>query len=206
MNHRLSLDILRLNLLSATWHRACQIELEETPIQHYGFLVREIVMGIKLLAFVLVFIFLAHSPLAVAQETTGENEWVAVRGVPFGDKLVIEMKDGKTIKGRFKAVSNRILTLSRNQATTDVDLKNIQRVHREVGGSRVKSALIGAGVGAATGAAIGVGATVGNEANRREGFHILAGVVLGMIGAGIGAAAGVIAGSRSKRILIFEVK
>jgi hypothetical protein len=163
-------------------------------------------MGIKLLALGLLFIFLTHAPLAIAQETTGENEWAAIRSVPIGDKLVIEMKDGKTIKGQFKGVSNRIVTLSRNQTTMELDLINVQKVYREVGRSRVKSTFIGAGVGAAAGAAIGVGATVGNEANRREGFHILAGVVLGTIGAGIGAAAGAIAGSQSKRILIFEVK
>ncbi len=163
-------------------------------------------MKMKLFAFALVFILLMHTPFVLAQDATRQNEWSAIRAVPFGDKLVIEMKDGKTIKGQFKGISDRTLTLSQNKATTDLELINLERVYREVGRSLVKSTLIGAGVGAATGAAIGFGVTVGNEANRREGFHILAGVVLGTIGAGIGAAAGLIAGSKSKRILIFEAK
>jgi hypothetical protein len=164
------------------------------------------VMGIKLLALGLALLFLIQAPLAVAQDAAGQKEWAAIRAVPFGDKLVIEMKDGKTLKGRFKAVSDRILTLSQNRDATDVERIHIQRVYREGGRSLLKSTLVGAGAGATTGAAIGVGITVGNQANRREGFHILAGVVLGMIGAGIGAAAGLIAGSKAKRILIFEAK
>jgi hypothetical protein len=206
IDHQLYLKYLKLSLPIAIWHTACHIPLEDTRILHPGSLAQEMVMGIKLLAFGLAFLFLIQAPLAVAQDATGQKEWATIRAVPFGDKLVIEMKDGKTLKGRFKAVSDKTLTLSQNRGATDVELINLQRVYREGGGSRVKSTLMGAGVGAATGAAIGVGVTVGNEANRREGFHILAGVVLGVIGAGIGAAAGLIAGSRSKRVLIFEAK
>ena len=163
-------------------------------------------MGMKLLTLGLAFILLAHSPLAVAQEKpTQQQEWSAITTVPVGSELVVEMKDGKTIKGKLRAVSTGTLTLSRNNAATDLNLINARKVYRMVGRSRLKSALIGAGVGAGTGAAIGVGATVGNEVNRREGYTALFGVVFGILGAGIGAVAGAVAGNK-KRLLIYEAK
>ena len=162
-------------------------------------------MGRKLLVLSLAFTLLAHSPLAVAQETTGQPEWSAIRAVPFGDELVIEMKDGKTVKGKLSVVSDRTLTLSRNNRTTDLDLLNVRRAYRVVGESRgAKSALMGAGIGAAAGAAIGVG--VDYALSDGHGTAPYAALVMGSLGAGIGATVGAIFGRKSKRILIYEAK
>jgi hypothetical protein len=75
-----------------------------------------------------------------------------------GDKLDIQLKTGKTIKGEFHLSTDAALTISADNGTRSIDRNDVRTVNRISGSSVAKSTLTGTAVGAAgatTGAAIG---------------------------------------------------
>jgi small nuclear ribonucleoprotein (snRNP)-like protein len=141
----------------------------------------------------------------LAQQGNASNDWATVMAVSPGEKLSVELKDGKKIKGRLRTVSDSMLTLDRDSKSSDLSRDSISRVYRLVGsaGKSVgKAAAIGAGIGA--GAGIGVGIASGGYETLSRGE--VAGI-LGVVGAGIGAGIGAIVGglgSKETRVLVYQ--
>ncbi len=141
----------------------------------------------------------AQAP-ASSQLTTGM--WANVETVPPGDKLVVKLKDGGTVKGTLSSVTDTRLTLSCKIKTTEVEQGDIVRVYRVAGSSPAKSALIGAGAGAAGGAVIG--AVAGRDWVIKTAASVPIGATLfGVIGSVVGYAVGK---ARQKRVLIYDAR
>jgi len=142
---------------------------------------------------------------AMAQQVTAASDWSAVTAIAPGEKLSIELKDGKKMKGRLRTVSDSVVTLERDSKTSDVSRDSISRVYRIVGsaGKSVgKAAAIGAGIGGGIGIGLGIASGGYEDIGRGE-----IAAVLGAVGAGLGAGIGAIVGglgSKEKRVLIFE--
>lgn len=141
--------------------------------------------------------------IALAQQDSARNDWAAVKALAPGDKVAIDLKDGKTIKGSVTNSSDQELTMERNGKAQPIARDSIARVYRYVGKpAKGKYALIGAGIGAAA----GTGAGAIKYSPHSDDSEIYIGMGL-MIGAGIGALAGMAFGAAKRRqVLIYESK
>jgi len=142
----------------------------------------------------------------LAQSTSTTNNWAAVTTVPSGQKLIVELKTGKKIKGKFGSASETAVTLARGKNAEDIKRSDIRKVYSENGVSATKSTVIGTAIGGGTGAVLGA-AIGGCDPNAfctigRGGSAAL----LGVLGAGIGAITGFVVGKvRQKKVVIYEV-
>ena len=75
---------------------------------------------------------LASSLQQAAQDVPAPSEWSAVRAVPPGAELVTKLKNGQTVKGRLKVISDIHLTLARGRRSFDLDRQNVWQIHRVV--------------------------------------------------------------------------
>ena len=144
---------------------------------------------------------------AMAQQGTASTDWSAVTAISPGEKLRIELKDGKKINGRLHTVSDSMITLERGSKTNDVSRDSISRVYRMVG-STGKSVGKAAAIGAAIGGGIGVGLGIASGGYEDISRGEIA-AILGVVGAGLGAGVGAIVGglgSKEKRVLVYESK
>jgi hypothetical protein len=134
---------------------------------------------------------LAHAAPASAQTRRATpDDWAALQTLSPGQKIVVRLKDGDRLTGRFDSVTDLLINFTDGRRKVSLTRESVQRVQLDRGNSRGKGALFGAAVGAGAGFAFGsiiyfpfrddmVGATVPASA------------ALGaMIGAGVGAATG----------------
>ncbi|HZI20152.1 MAG TPA: hypothetical protein VEY09_16325 [Pyrinomonadaceae bacterium] len=149
---------------------------------------------------------LTHPSISLAQGAPAPNEWSIVKIVPPGDELVVKLKNGQTIKGRLKVISDVHLTLARGQKSFDIDRQDVRQIHRIVPKSAAKPTLIGAGTGAAIGAGGIAIAVAADESGGDDGEAAAAILGVALIGAGIGALVGLAFGSRQKKVLIYEAR
>jgi hypothetical protein len=128
------------------------------------------------------------------------HEWSVVQAVAADERLILKLKDGKTIEGKMIEASETNLTLSRNSKVVNIPRASILQIHHSKGkAAKGKWAMIGAGVGGAAGA--GIGAAKANSIIDDGEIYTVAGLV---IGAGVGAVGGVVFGaSRRQRELIY---
>lgn len=132
--------------------------------------------------------------------TPTQNNWQAIA---INDELFVELKNGKTVKGRVKTVDDQTLNLTRSwRRTTAVNKPDVQRVYRLTPKSAKKATLIGMAIGAGIGAAWGTNEYYeGGESG--EQYLI---VVPAALGAGLGALTGYLVGKGKRRTLIYESK
>lgn len=163
-------------------------------------------MYLRTLSFLLIVSTLIMSVTpAWAQQAGVSGDWSTVQAIAPGEKVSIETRDGKKMKGRLRSVSDTMVTLDRDSKTSDLSRDSISKVYRLVG-SAGKSVGKAAAIGAAIGGGIGVGlgvASGGYEDLSRGEIAAIAGAVLGVIGAGIGAVVGGL-GSKEKKVLIYQ--
>ena len=155
------------------------------------------------LAFLLL---MTHPSNSLAQGAPAPNEWSVVKTVPPGDELTVRLKNGQTIKGRLKVISDVHLTLARGQKSFDVDRQDVRQIHRIVPKSAARPALIGAGTGAAIGAGGIAIAVAADESGGDDGEAAAAILGVAILGAGIGALVGLAFGSRQMKVLIYEAR
>jgi len=142
---------------------------------------------------------------ALAQQATVSSDWSTVQAIAPGEKVSIETKDGKKMKGRLRSISDTMLTLDRGSKTSDLGRDSISKVYRMVGAagrSVGKAAAIGAAIGGGVGVGLGVAAGGYEDLGRGE----LAGI-LGVVGAGLGAGLGAVVGalgSKEKKVLVYQ--
>lgn len=139
-----------------------------------------------------------------AQPQTLRSDWAAVAGLQAGDRLVIELRTGKSVAGQLINVADTGMTVSVRGKDTVVNKPEVRKVYRVTGNSAKNGALAGTIVGAAAGA--GLGAAAGCD---RSGFLCLDRRQTIPAGAAVGAVIGVLTGfligkTRHKRDLIYE--
>ena len=151
-------------------------------------------------------ILLTHPAISLAQGASAPNEWSMVKAVPPGDELVVKLKNGQSIKGRLRVISDIHLTLARGKKSFDIDRQDVRQIHRVVPKSAARPTLIGAGTGAAIGAAGIAVAAAADESGGDDGEVAAAILGVALLGAGIGALVGLAFGSRQKKVLIYEAR
>jgi hypothetical protein len=144
-------------------------------------------------------------PIDGLAQSTSNNNWTAVTTVPSGQKLVIELRNGKKVKGEFGSASETTVTVARGKNTEDVNRSDVRKIYRENGVSAGKNTVIGTAIGGGTGTVLGA-ATGGCDP---QSFCIVGrgGVagILGVAGASVGAITGFVVGKlRQKKVLIYE--
>jgi hypothetical protein len=159
--------------------------------------------------FTLVIVLLASLILpagASAQSTTAPSgDWAALNSVTTGSKLVVKLRDGKSVEGKLSGVSDAALSLSVKSKPVDLKREDVQSVYRIEGKSATKATLIGMGVGAGAGAAIGLAGSSQSDGFDKIDHAVTAGLTV--VGAGVGALTGYLIGHRgSKRILVYEAR
>jgi hypothetical protein len=142
--------------------------------------------------------------VAPAQNTSASNgDWSALSAVESGSKLVVKMKDGKSVDGKLSGVSDAALSLSVKNRPMDLRRDDVQSVYRVGKNSATKATLIGMGVGAGAGAAIGAVADGSSDGFEKIDHAVTAGLTV--VGAGVGALVGNLLGRRGgKRVLVYE--
>jgi small nuclear ribonucleoprotein (snRNP)-like protein len=147
---------------------------------------------------VMTMLLASQAPLAFGQTASGN--WARVQAVAVDDRLIVKLKDGKTIEGRMIEASDTNLSLTRDRKVVNVSRDTVNQIQLSSGkAEKTKWALIGTGVGAATGA--GIGAARGSGVIDDGEVYIYIGTILG---AGIGAVSGLAFGaSRRDRELIY---
>ena len=133
----------------------------------------------------------ASPPDASAQNRrTPVGDRSAVQALSKGEKLVVRLKEGDRLSGRFESANDLLLNFRHGGRTVSLTRESILRVQLNRGKSRLNGALLGAGIGAGGGAAFGgyvVSAGSDYSAPVTVGGYAIFGAV---IGAGIGAALG----------------
>ena len=160
----------------------------------------------KIAATILILSLVAFGQTALLAQVAGQPKfgtWEAVKGIPYGEKVEINLKSGKTIKGEISGVSDAGITVGRDSKAVTTGRDEVRRVFHAVGKSSHKPVVAGAMIGAAVGTgglAIAVAARGSGETS-----ELVTGVaVVGLAGAGIGALVGYIFRKREKLTLIYE--
>jgi hypothetical protein len=156
--------------------------------------------------FTLVLVLLASLILpSVASAQSAAGDWAALNSITTGSKLVVKLRDGKSVEGKLGGVSDAALSLSVKNKPVDLRREDVQSVYRIEGKSATKATLIGMGVGAGAGAAIG--AAAGSSNDNFDKFEQAATAGLAVVGAGVGALTGYLIGrGGKKRILVYEAR
>ncbi len=141
----------------------------------------------------------AQSAVVLAQGTS--SGWSAVQSIRTDERLIIRLKDGKTVEGKMIEANDSNLSISRDKKVVNLARADIQSIHHTKGkAAKGKWAVVGTGIGAGTGAAIGA-AKASSTSDDGE-IYTVVGLALG---AGIGAIGGALFGTtRSSRELIYQ--
>jgi hypothetical protein len=142
-------------------------------------------------------------PLAMAKQTGAPGDWSVVQNVRPGDELVIQLKDGKSVKGKVASVTSDELIVARKNKTETIRRDSIAEIYRvERKAEKGKYAAIGAGIGAGVG--LGIGLAKNSPPVDDGEIYPKVGAILG---AGIGAVGGFLFGSaKRKRVLIYQAR
>ena len=144
------------------------------------------------------------SPVTLTAQTN-LSDWSRLNAVALGSKLSVKLKDGKTVEGTLRSVSDSGLSLTVKNADRELRRDDVQTVHEISKKSAKKATLIGLGVGAGAGAVAGIAGDASND-----GFETLdnaAAAAVTILGAGVGALSGFLIGrSGKKRVLIYEAR
>jgi hypothetical protein len=150
-------------------------------------------------------VILAAPPNGLGQNVSGA--WTTVTALQPLQKLIVELKSGKTVKGEFSSASDSGLTLIRGNKMENVDRAEIRKISQDGGTSATKSTLIGTAVGGGGGAVLGAAA---GGCNPRSFVCFTRAETAGataLVGASVGAITGFVIGKvRHKKTLLYEVR
>jgi hypothetical protein len=164
-------------------------------------------MKSKFFALCLSLVFLTQPSVVPgqSQQTASDQAWEPVKQLSTGEKLIVELKDGRKIQGRILNISDQELSISLKQQITTVKREEIRKVWRVLPPDPDDQRLYG-GIGAGAGLMVGLGLTL-SLAERQCGdcSGTKAGVVAILVGFPIaGALIGRKIGSRGERIIIYQ--
>lgn len=157
---------------------------------------RSIIISLALAATLLL------SPISLQAQVTG-GDWSRLTTLEAGTKLVVKLKNGKSLEGKLNNVSDSLLTLNVKSSSQELKREDVQSVHRLTKKSATAATLIGAGVGAGAGALIGAAGSGNDSSFDKLDQAVTAGLTV--VGAGVGAIGGYLIGRSSrKRELIYQ--
>ncbi len=163
-------------------------------------------MASKATTITIILCLLFLSPVTLMAQA-GMSDWSRLNSVASGSKLSVKLKDGKTVEGSLRNVSDTGLSLTVKNAERELRRDDVVSVHQIAPKSVKKTTLIGLGVGAGAGAVIGI---AGDASGHDNGFEKLDNTVaagVAVLGAGVGALSGFLIGrSGKKRVLLYESK
>jgi hypothetical protein len=150
-----------------------------------------------------IFLTIVIAFLSLAQES---DDWTRVRDLPRDERLIVILRDGKSIEGTLQAWSAEGIDIQRkNGEVRSADRSAVLRVGARRQGSRAKAALWGTLIGFGIAFPIGA-ASAGHLADTNNpsfGTRAGMGAGFGMFGGGIGAAVGALGGG-SKIVTIYR--
>jgi hypothetical protein len=147
--------------------------------------------------------FLLSTVTLVAQ--TASSDWSRLNSVASGSKLSVKLKNGTSVDGVLRGVSETALSLTVKNAAKEFRRDDVASVYEVSSKSATKATLIGLGVGAGAGAVVGAVSDSNNDSF--ETLDNAATAAATVVGAGVGALAGFFIGrSGRKRVLIYEAK
>jgi small nuclear ribonucleoprotein (snRNP)-like protein len=153
----------------------------------------------KVAIFSVFLVLLTLGPSAFGQSS---NDWNSLNNLPPEFRLIVELKGGRRLKGKFEGFEPNSLRIRTDGKSINIGRDEVSRVYRGEKRSRVRSALIGAGIGLGVGVAVGV--LHERNSTDPDGLAGVAGVLYGVpAGAAIGAAAG---GRVKKGSLLYEAR
>jgi hypothetical protein len=127
--------------------------------------------------------------------------WSVLNSIAVGQSLQVDMKEGKSIKGRLDKISNAALELTVDGKAFSCQSDHIKRIYvlreRSIGRKTIIGAAVGAGGGAAFGAIVGRG----DSWMFPHGYWTAVSAAVGLM---IGAITGLALGSRQKKDLVYE--
>ena len=141
----------------------------------------------------------AQSSFVLAQGQT--SGWTAVQSIGVDERLIVKLKEGKTLEGKMIEANDSNLSISRGGKVVNIARNDIQTIYHSKGkAEKGKWAVVGTGIGAGAGAGIGA-AKAGSTSDDGE-IYIVVGLALG---AGIGAIGGALFGTtRRSRELVYQ--
>ena len=143
---------------------------------------------------------------AQAPQTSSDKAWEPIKQLPFGEELIVELKNGTIVRGTILSTSDADLSLSlTTQQISPITRGEIRKAWRVLPPDPEKQRLfagIGAGLGLFTALAI-ITSQVDRPCGNCQGTNV--GVVAAIAGLPVGGALiGRKLGSRGKRILIYQ--
>jgi hypothetical protein len=152
---------------------------------------------------VLLAVMLLNLPIAMAQQPAASGDWSAVQNLAPGEDIVVNLKDGRGVKGKLISVTDAELSLTRNHKSETFSRDRIFQIYqRKRKAQKGKYAAIGAGIGAGVG--LGIGLAKNSPPIDDGEIYPQLGTALG---AGIGAIGGFLFGdAKRKRVLIYQAR
>ncbi|MGH9507291.1 MAG: hypothetical protein ACRD13_10240 [Terriglobales bacterium] len=147
---------------------------------------------------------LALCTCAVAQG----GGWAAVRGIPPGSRVEVQLARAKGVKGMLiEASASGMEVQTSDGSTRRLDRRQITKVYLIRRAHKLRDGLIGAGAGSAGGAALGSAKLAKSydtsfgqvRINRAPEFAAEA-----LVGAAVGAVIGAVIGSRHAKTLVYQ--
>lgn len=123
-----------------------------------------------------------------SRQSNTPDDWAAVQTLARGEKIIVRLKEGNRMSGRFDSANDLVLNFTDDGKQLSLTRDSIQRVQLNRGKSRLKGAAFGAAIGAGIGFGLGSALYFPNR-DDIVGTSVAGGAALGLgIGAGIGAA------------------
>jgi len=147
-------------------------------------------------------LMLSATSVALGQQRS-MGDWSVVQSLSPDEQIVISLKGGKEVKGKFLDAAGNEVTILRKGKHESFAKDTVAQIHHVKGKAKKGQwALIGAGVGAGTG--FGIGQAKNSPPVDDGGIYPVMGTI---IGASIGAATGFLFGeTRRKRVLIYQAR
>lgn len=147
-------------------------------------------------------LMLSAAPVALGQQPAA-GDWSAVQTLSPDEQIVISLKSGKEIKGKFLDAAGGQVTITRKGNRESFAQDTVAQIHHVKGKAhKGKFALIGAGIGAGTG--FGIGQAKNSPPVDDGEIYPVVGTI---IGASIGAVTGFLFGeTRRNRVLIYQAR
>ena len=159
----------------------------------------------QILTITILLFSLLLSPVTLTAQAS-LSDWSRLNAVALGSKLSVKLKDGKTVEGTLRSVSDSGLSLTVKNAGRELRRDEVQTVHEISKTSVKKATLIGLGLGAGAGAVAGIAGDAASD-NGFEKFDNVGAAAVTILGAGVGALTGFLIGrSGKKRVLIYEAR
>lgn len=131
------------------------------------------------------------------QTKAARGDWSTVQALSPGEKIVVRLKDGDRLTGRFDSANDTSINFKHDGKQMTLTRDSIGRVQVSRGRSRLAGALAGAAIGG------GVGAAGGGYLVAR-GYNVPALVGGTVAGVGVGAALGAAIGLGTNYETIYE--